>query len=110
MCLRIFLRFCHGCLGFSVCIFSPFYIKFMYTDFDLGQFSVDDKRGIYCRIDFRYFYLCYYLVKISCTNEPLFNDKIELFESVCTCWFAQDSIYLCLYHAIIIDSTFFSQF
>lgn len=56
----------------------------MYTYFDLGQFSVDDKRGIYCRIDFRYFYLCYYLVKISCTNEPLFNDKIELFEKKVT--------------------------
>lgn len=50
----------------------------MYTYFD--QFSVDDERGIHYRIDFRYSYLCCYLVKISCINEPLFNDKTESFK------------------------------
>lgn len=56
MCLRFFKDFVPD-LRFSVCIFSHSYIKFINTLFDLGQFSVDGKRGIYCRIDCRYFYL-----------------------------------------------------
>ena len=42
-----FLRFCGGCLGFSVFIFLCFYIRLMYIYYDLSKCSVDDERGIY---------------------------------------------------------------
>lgn len=49
--LKNFLRFCGGCLGFSVLNFLCFYIRLMYMYYDLSKCSLDDERGIYCRND-----------------------------------------------------------